>query len=121
VSKHGQWIGSLTTPSLRTKPGTQSVDWRRANNKDSHEYKCWKKVRRSGIDQLRMLVMDNADHEIVARARKPMTPAEWNPVFAFANMQAVYELEPVDLTVTPGPRAPDMKGREWLVLVDKRG
>jgi hypothetical protein len=106
----------FTHTVLSAKRSTQSMDWRRANDKDSHEYECWKKVTRSGIDQLRMLVMDNADHEIVARARKPMTPAEWNTVFACANMQAVYEIEPVDLTVT----LPDMKGRKWHVLVHKQ-
>jgi hypothetical protein len=105
---------------LITKPGSQSVDWRRATNKDSHEYRYWKKVRRSGINQLRMLVGDNGDHDIVARAHKPMTRAKWNTVFACVNMQVLYETWPVDLTVTPHPQDKPDKPPSWFVLVDKR-
>jgi hypothetical protein len=101
--------------------GMQSMDWRRATDKESHEYECWKKVRRSGINQLQMLVGDNGDHHIVACAHKPMTPAEWNTLFACANLQAVYEIEPVDLTVTPRPWQ-DTPGKppSWFLLASNR-
>jgi hypothetical protein len=107
-----------------TKPGSQSVDWRRVKKKDSNTLNCWKQVRRSGIDQLRMMV-DNVNaglghqisHQTVARAHKPMTLSEWNTVFACANMTVYGVMEPADLTVT----TPTMKadGEQFFVLFNK--
>jgi len=103
--------------ALMTKLGEKSVDWRRARDYHSKTRVDWDELRRSGIDQVLMMVDDineEPNHQIVARAREKMTLREWNTAFAGVRMIVQAVLEPVDLTVrTPAQKA---DGEQFYLL-----